>query len=149
MNRQEDGDWGSEGASLLKTPVSPSSYDSIDDTIVTQPRITSTSKRSPRRIMALVLVLVGIFTLADAIGDAAKVRIYESIICYGYWEQHDPSMLLLGREAVGAGAIGGVDEHWCKVDEIQATVAQLNGWQKTFDGFPGRRLSTRTLCVSG
>ena len=69
--------------------------------------------------------------------DSPQTRIIESVICYRYYEKVDPSKLLVGREGVGPGAIGGVAEMDCKADTVQSELAMLRGWQMLFDGFPG------------
>ncbi|KAF4551961.1 Efflux pump-like protein 8 [Elsinoe fawcettii] len=94
------------------------------------------SSLHPRTIIALILLVVMIFTLGDTIQDTPQKRIFESIYCYQYWEEHDPTKLLLSRADIGPGAIGGVEEKWCKVATIQSQVASLRGWQIFFDGIP-------------
>ena len=73
--------------------------------------------------------------------EPPETRIFESVICYRYYEQADPSRIRLGRELVGPGAIGGVDEMWCKADAVQDELAALNGFQSFFDGFPALLLA--------
>jgi len=63
-------------------------------------------------------------------------RVYESIYCYEYWEQQDPSKLLASRESVAPGAVGGVEERFCKVPSVQASVALLQGNLSLFNGMP-------------
>ncbi|KAH7371060.1 major facilitator superfamily domain-containing protein, partial [Pyrenochaeta sp. MPI-SDFR-AT-0127] len=64
-----------------------------------------------------------------------QTRIYESIICYRHFEKVDPSKIKLGRDVIGPGAIGGVEEMLCKADDIQNELAELNGMMQLFDGF--------------
>ncbi|KAL1305068.1 hypothetical protein AAFC00_002005 [Neodothiora populina] len=68
-------------------------------------------------------------------------RVYESIYCYKYWEVHDSSKLLQGRDVVGPGAIGGVSEALCKIPEVQADVAALMGNLAFFNGIPSLLLA--------
>lgn len=87
----------------------------------------------------IVLLLVSILVLAqcgDRLTNSPIARIKEAIICYNYYEKADPSKLLVGREAIGPGAIGGVAEKLCKVDEVQSELASLNGYQDFLDGVP-------------
>ncbi|PNS16729.1 Quinidine resistance protein 1 [Sphaceloma murrayae] len=100
------------------------------------PTDDSTTTLRPRAILILILIVIAIFTLGDTISDTPQKRIFESIYCYKYWEEHDPTKLLVSRENVGPGAIGGVEEKWCKVASVQADVAMLRGWQIFFDGIP-------------
>lgn len=91
------------------------------------------------------MVFVAILTLADGLNVSPTKRLMESILCYEYYERHDPSKILLSRDQVRPGALGGVDELLCKIAPVQASVASLAGWQTFFDGFPGMlRSSTKT-----
>lgn len=77
----------------------------------------------------------------DQILESPETRIIESVICYRYYEESDPSKINLGRDAVGPGAIGGVDEHWCKAPAIQHSLAELNGYRLLLEGFPALLLA--------
>lgn len=92
--------------------------------------------RSPQTIMAFMLLVVLLTSFGDQFIDSPETRIFESVICYRYYEKVDPSKIKLGREVVGPGAIGGVDEMWCKADAVQDELAVVNGYQSFFDGFP-------------
>ena len=85
----------------------------------------------------LLLVIIALASTADGISYTPLTRVFESIVCYKYWEQHDPSKLSLPRSQLGPGAIGGVPEEFCKVAPIQSEVALIKGWQIFFDGLPG------------
>ena len=99
-------------------------------------------QRPPQRWLSgkgLIYVLIAVVILSaagDQIQDSPRTRIFESIICYRYYEEVDPSKIQLGRGAVGPGAIGGVAESFCKVDAVQEQLAMLRGYQQLFDGFP-------------
>lgn len=93
--------------------------------------------QSWEKIMFLILTVVLLVSLGDQWQEAPHARIMEAVICYRYFEKVDPSKLLLGRDQVGPGAIGGVAEMWCKADDVQSELAMLRGWQATFDGLPG------------
>lgn len=86
--------------------------------------------------MFLILTVVLLVSLGDQWQETPLARITEAVICYRYFEKVDPSKLLLSRDQVGPGAIGGVAEMWCKADDVQSELAMLRGWQQTFDGFP-------------
>lgn len=47
----------------------------------------------------------------------------------------------MGRDAVGPGAVAGVDEALCKVDEVQDELAMLNSVMQLLDGFPSLTLA--------
>lgn len=79
---------------------------------------------------------VFLLQMGDQLADTPQTRIIEGIFCYKYWEKADPSKLLLSRDVVGPGAVGGVDEAWCKLPQIQGQVAHLKGYQIMFDGIP-------------
>lgn len=87
------------------------------------------------------MLVVLLISLGDQWIESPQNRIQEAVICYRYFEQVDPSKILLSRRAVGPGAIGGVDEHWCKADQVQADLASLRGWQVFFDGIPSLALA--------
>lgn len=82
------------------------------------------------------MLAVLLFSLGDQWMDPPQTRIFEAIICYRYYEDVDPSKILQDRSTIGPGAIGGVDEMWCKADTIQSELAALRGWQNLFDGLP-------------
>lgn len=87
----------------------------------------------------LRLVLVGILFLlsvGEELTESPTTRIMESILCYQYYEQHDPSSLKSDRELAGPGAVFGVTEALCKVDQVQQQLAELQGFQQTLDGIP-------------
>lgn len=86
--------------------------------------------------MSAMLFMVLLVSFGDQLRESPETRIFESVICYRYYEQFDPSKIKLGRDEVGPGAIGGVDESLCKVDAVQDDLAQLNGYQNFFNGFP-------------
>ncbi|KAI7526390.1 MFS general substrate transporter, partial [Hortaea werneckii] len=102
------------------------------------------STHRPRRwqtltyLLMLVIFLVG---AADSIVESPTTRIFESVICYRYFESEDPSKIQLGRAAAGPGAIGGVEERYCKADSVQQQLASLAGYQNLFEGFPSLLLA--------
>jgi hypothetical protein len=94
------------------------------------------SQMSSRAILIIIGVLILIVQCGDQFTEAPLTRIYESIYCYQYWEQEDPTKILLPRSAVGPGALGGVEEQWCKVAEVQGKIAMLKGTQLFLDCIP-------------
>ncbi|KAI7280915.1 hypothetical protein KC345_g4476 [Hortaea werneckii] len=102
------------------------------------------STHFPRRwrtityLLMLVIFLVG---AGDSIVESPTTRIFESVICYRYFESEDPSKIQLGRAAVGPGAIGGVEERYCKSDSVQQQLASLAGYQTLLEGFPSLLLA--------
>ncbi|GAB1729380.1 hypothetical protein NU195Hw_g5525t1 [Hortaea werneckii] len=89
-------------------------------------------------LLMLVIFLVG---ASDSIVESPTTRIFESVICYRYFESEDPSKIQLGRAVVGPGAIGGVEERHCKADFVQQQLASLAGYQTLFEGFPSLLLA--------
>ncbi|KAI0194212.1 MFS general substrate transporter [Astrocystis sublimbata] len=87
-------------------------------------------------IIFKICLIVAVAATADSLIESPQLRIFESIICYRYYEAADPSKLLLGRHELGPGALGGVAEKWCKVNSVQTDVALLRGYQQTLDGIP-------------
>ncbi|KAK0327886.1 hypothetical protein LTR91_001493 [Friedmanniomyces endolithicus] len=95
-----------------------------------------------RRCLTQVLILVVILASAgDQLQESPQTRIFESIICYRYYEVADPGKLLLDRGSVGPGAIGGVAEIHCKVNAVQEQLAMLRGYQQLLDGIPALMLA--------
>lgn len=95
-----------------------------------------TNGLNTRWIVPVCMLLAVLLQCGSQLMDAPFARVFESIYCYRYWEVHDPSKLLMDRATVGPGAIGGVDEAFCKVPEVQAQVAALEGNLGLFNGIP-------------
>lgn len=91
---------------------------------------------SSRTILIIMGVLIMISQAGDQFSEAPLTRIYESIYCYQYWEREDPTKILVPRSIVGPGALGGVEERWCKVAEVQGKLAMLKGTQQFLDCIP-------------
>jgi len=114
------------------SPLLPSDPERGDVSSGTKQDISWSSKSI---ILALIVVVV-LVQAGDQLMESPQTRIIESVICYRYYEQHDPSKLQIGREGIGPGAIGGVAEMFCKEDVVQGQLALLRGYQQLFDGFP-------------
>ncbi|KAK6002392.1 hypothetical protein QM012_002030 [Aureobasidium pullulans] len=99
------------------------------------------SHMSSRAILVIMGILILVVQCADQFSEAPLTRTFESIYCYQYWEREDPTKVLIPRSAVGPGALGGVEEQWCKVAEVQGKVAMLKGTQQFLDCIPGLILS--------
>lgn len=106
------------------------------------PKATTTAEQNRKsrqpweKIMFVLMVVLLFASCGDQSQESPLIRITESVICYRYFENVDPSKLLLSRAEVGPGAIGGVAEMYCKADEVQSKLAMIRGWQATFDGLP-------------
>ena len=98
-------------------------------------------QKEAERILLLTMIVVLLVSLGDQWMYTPQTRILESVICYRHYEKVDPDKLLLGRQRVGPGAIGGVPELLCKADAVQSELAMLKGWQQFFNGFPGLLLA--------
>ncbi len=83
------------------------------------------SWRKSRRIVYTMMLVVLLIGLGENWMETPQTRIFEAIICYKYYEREDPSKIEIGRQLIGAGAIGGVPEHLCKVEEVQSELAML------------------------
>lgn len=81
--------------------------------------------------LGIVMVLVFLFNFSSSLTGASTLRIYESIICHGYYKTNDPSR-------IGDGGV--VDERHCKVDAVQEELAVLTGWESFFNTLPGKSL---------
>ncbi|KAI8633160.1 MFS general substrate transporter [Xylariaceae sp. FL1651] len=111
---------------LCSSPISSSSASYPKDPAI----------RTSDAVIFSVCLIIAITATADSLIESPQLRIFESIICYGYYETADPSKLLLPRHQLGPGALGGVAEKWCKVDRVQVDVALVKGYQQFFDGIP-------------
>ena len=103
--------------------------------------LEQTSKQSWHTLSYVLIAMIFLVSVADEMQQSPLERISESVICYRFYERADPSKIRIGRSAVGPGAIGGVDEMWCKTDTVQDKLASLNGYQQLFDGFPSLLLA--------
>lgn len=97
-------------------------------------------KKTNKSLLILTFVIL-LVSLGDDLLDSPMTRITEAVICYRHYEKIDPGKLLIGRDEVGPGAIGGVDELHCKADAVQSELALLRGWQSLFDSIPGLLLA--------
>ena len=98
--------------------------------------LTVHTLKSPRSMVLLMIFILILFESGEALIQSPQARILESVICYRWYERTDPTKLQIRREDLGPGAIGGVAEMWCKVDEVQSELAMLRGWQQLFYGIP-------------
>ena len=99
------------------------------------------SWQTAENVTFLVMLVVLLVSLGDQLMENPQIRIIEAVVCYRYYEAVDPSKLLMGRDEVGPGAIGGVSEMLCKADDVQSELALLRGWQQFFDGLPSLLLA--------
>ncbi|KAK4987708.1 hypothetical protein LTR50_004456 [Elasticomyces elasticus] len=100
---------------------------------ISDPKPKQMSQKNVILYLAIVVVVLGI---GDQLIQSPQTRVIESIYCYKFMEQHEPGNVLVGRDHVGPGAIGGVPERLCKIDVVQGQVAMLMGWQQLLDGIP-------------
>lgn len=76
-----------------------------------------------------------------------QLRLYEAIYCADWYKQNDRSYL---------GYDGLVEEQYCKIVSVQASVSSLVGWMGLFDNLPGysplprfeESLKTRKLALT-
>jgi MFS family permease len=97
--------------------------------------------KKANKAVTLLKVVILLLALGDDLLDSPMARITEAVICYRHYEIIDPSKLLIGRDNIGPGAIGGVNELHCKLDAVQTELALLRGWQSLFDSIPGLLLA--------
>lgn len=79
------------------------------------------------QVTGLCAVLKILQTMNTAISVVPRLRLYEATICRSYYQIHDPS-------AIDAG--NNVPEELCKIPEVQASLAQLTGWNSFFFYIP-------------
>jgi len=115
-----------EDTPLLRTNSQP----------ISQKGVSESHHITTRWIVPTILAIIVILQCGDQLMEPPLIRVFESIYCYQYWEQQDPSKLLASRENVAPGAVGGVEERFCKVPDVQASVALLQGNLNLFNGLP-------------
>lgn len=108
---------------------------------------TAESQTSPRptrpykRVLTLLCIVLVLTQCGDELSQSPNTRIAEAIICYRHYEATDTAKLLIGRETIGPGAIGGVAEISCKVGAVQSQLSSLRGYQGFLDGMPSLLLA--------
>lgn len=97
--------------------------------------------KEANRVIIILMLVVAIGAVAEEMIQSPMTRILEAVICYRHYEEADPSKILIGRKEIGPGAIGGVDEIYCKVNAVQSEMAMLRGWIHLFESVPGLLLA--------
>ena len=77
---------------------------------------------------AYCLLLYFLVKMYDMVLVAPLTALFEQALCRAYHKMHDPSLIAPG---------GSVHESLCKLDEIQAELANIRGWMLAFDALPG------------
>jgi hypothetical protein len=116
----------SESTPLLRSPTAsrPTTSDSKAGTTVNIKTQLSTALSSfvdhlqRWRNLYITLVFIFLIDLFGFLGEIAKIRVYEGVICRQYYQKHDPSRF---------GDDGNVPEKLCKIPDIQSNLAQLRG----------------------
>lgn len=112
-----------------------------DATKTADPRPGSQPPRPYKRVLILLCIVLVLVQCGDELGQSPNTRIAEAIICYRHYEAADPTKILIGRAAIGPGAIGGVSEISCKVSAVQSRLSTLRGYQGFLDGMPSLLLA--------
>lgn len=99
------------------------------------------ASRPYKRVLTLLCIVLVLVQCGDELGQSPNTRIAEAIICYRHYEATDPTKVLIGRAAIGPGAIGGVSEISCKVGAVQSQLSTLRGYQGFLDGMPSLLLA--------
>jgi hypothetical protein len=94
-----------EYSPLLSTPVS-----------ITPPK-TDHAQQSRRRTYIVAFTLLICLNLSVIIFEPALARIFESVYCRAWYQEHDPALI----------GPGGVEEAHCKIPQVQRDVASLTG----------------------
>jgi hypothetical protein len=79
------------------------------------------------RVAGLCAILKILQTMNTAITVVPRLRLYEATICRSYYQNYDPSLIDVGNN---------VPEELCKIPQIQASLAQLTGWNSFFFYIP-------------
>ena len=90
--------------------------------------ITLDNRRKVIFFVVIILAIVFAVDVAAFMVIAPVQRIWESILCRDYYQEHDPSRI---------GWDGNVEESLCKIPPIQKPLAKLRGWSSTVEVLPG------------
>lgn len=85
------------------------------------------SNHSQFYVVTLVMCLIFVYEFADELMVSPRTRLFEAIFCHDFYAAHDPSLI---------SDDGTVPERFCKIDQVQAQVALLKGWQGFFENIP-------------
>lgn len=102
---------------------------------------TPNPKTKDVNVILLLCIVLVLIQCGDEIAQPPQARIAEAILCYRHYEVTDPGTLLADRAHVGPGAIGGVTESLCKIEDVQSQLSSLRGYQTFFDGGPSLLLA--------
>ncbi|KAE8392302.1 major facilitator superfamily domain-containing protein [Aspergillus alliaceus] len=97
-----------------------------EDDLALHPKAPLKKGRLSIFVICVLLVTFGDFAVLSI--NIPLTRLYESIICYQYYEQSDPSRIDPG---------GNVPEQWCKIAPVQGDVALIRGYEALFTYIPG------------
>lgn len=97
--------------------------------------------RSPLAIGIIMVAVVIFLGIGDQLMESPTTRLLESVCCYEYFQQHDPSQLLTDIAGAGPGALRGVAESSCKVNAVQGEVAMIRSYQFFLEGIPALALA--------
>lgn len=122
-----------ERAPLLGSRRPSSARSSVaDETTICPPSAVTPPANWP--FLALIIgSIVLLVDLGTFLAQAPLVRLFESIRCLEFYQQHDPSVIIYPP----GGGLGTVPEKYCKIDPVQDTVATIIGWQQLWDAVPG------------
>jgi len=80
-----------------------------------------------RRAYVVIFFLLTAVNLGVAVFEPAQARLFESVYCRAWYQEHDPALVTPG---------GVVAEVHCKIPPVQRDVASLTGWKQTLDVMP-------------
>ena len=106
------------------TPPPPSSVDPASAVLLD----SSKRKKSSIYVVLLISTILFFLVLGIFLQLAPFARLYESIICKDYCQEHDPSFI---------DENGNVDEQHSKLAPIQAELVTVQGGQMLFDSIVG------------
>ena len=87
-----------------------------------------------KRITILIFILTATLEIPLILLLTSETRVFELILCRQYYAHVDPGK-------IGAG--GRVPEQFCKIEAVQAQVANLRGGQQFFQNLPCMLLATK------
>ena len=106
-----------------------------DQSVSTGPSVQpeTTAEHLQKRTTILVFILTATLEIPLILLLTSETRVFELILCRLYYAHVDPGK-------IGAG--GRVPEQLCKLEAVQAQVANLRGGQQFFQNLPCMLLTT-------
>jgi hypothetical protein len=91
-------------------------------------RHKSSTTSTPSRVVLYFMAIHFLLAFCEIVLVAPLIRLFEWSLCVSYYELHDPSIIIPGKE---------IPEFRCKIPGVQTPLAKIRGWKSMFDTIPG------------